>query len=83
MEATPLAELLGELERRDPETFGRIDRKNPRRVVRAVEVIRLTGKAFSAQRADWRRKEEGVAESGGMSVRAWRPARVDDKWCSG
>ena len=65
LEATPLAELLGELERRDPETFGRIDRKNPRRVVRAVEVIRLTGKAVSAQRADWRRKEEGVAESGG------------------
>ena len=49
--ATPLAELLRELEARDPEAFQKIDRKNPRRVVRAVEVIRLTGQPFSAQRA--------------------------------
>jgi len=53
LEATPLAELLVELERRDPVTFARIDRQNPRRVVRALEVIRLTGKPFSAQRAAW------------------------------
>lgn len=53
LEATPLAELLRELEERDPETYARIDRRNPRRVVRAVEVIRLTGKPFSAQRAAW------------------------------
>ena len=64
LEATPLAELLGELERRDPETFGRIDRKNPRRVVRAVEVIRLTGKAFSAQRAEWRGKNASAGGTG-------------------
>lgn len=53
LEATPLAELLAELEQRDPLTYARIDRQNPRRVVRAVEVIRLTGKPFSAQRANW------------------------------
>ncbi len=53
LEATPLADLLGELERRDPVAFDAIDRKNPRRVVRAVEVIRLTGKPFSEQRASW------------------------------
>jgi len=53
LEGTPLADLLAELERRDPETFGRIDRQNSRRVVRALEVIRLTGKPFSAQRAAW------------------------------
>ena len=53
LEATPLAGLLVELEHRDPETFARIDRENPRRVVRALEVIRLTGKPFSAQRAPW------------------------------
>lgn len=52
--ATPLADLLRELERDDPATFARIDRRNPRRVIRAVEVIRLTGKPFSAQRAAWR-----------------------------
>jgi len=53
LEAAPLAELLVELEQRDPATFARIDRQNPRRVVRALEVIQLTGKPFSAQRAEW------------------------------
>jgi tRNA dimethylallyltransferase len=53
LEAAPLAELLRELEERDPATFARIDRQNPRRVIRAVEVIRLTGQPFSSQRAPW------------------------------
>ena len=53
LESAPLAELLAELEQRDPVTFARIDRENPRRVVRAVEVIRLTGKPFSEQRSAW------------------------------
>ena len=53
LESTPLNVLLGELEQRDPVTFARIDRENPRRVVRAVEVIRLTGKPFSEQRSAW------------------------------
>jgi tRNA dimethylallyltransferase len=51
--AIPLAQLLAELAERDPATYERIDRQNPRRVIRAVEVIRLTGKPFSAQRANW------------------------------
>ncbi len=51
--ATPLPDLLRELEQRDPATFAKIDRQNPRRVIRALEVIRLTGKLFSAQRARW------------------------------
>ena len=53
LEALPLPELLRELEQRDPQAFEKIDRNNPRRVVRAIEVIRLTGKRFSEQRADW------------------------------
>ena len=53
LEATPLADLLLELEQRDPVTFARIDRHNPRRVIRALEVIRLTGKPFSTQRSRW------------------------------
>ena len=51
LEATPLAELLEELQQRDPVAFGKIDRNNRRRVVRALEVIRLTGQPFSGQRA--------------------------------
>ena len=53
LEAMPLPELLRELAERDPVAFERIDRQNPRRLIRALEVIRLTGKPYSAQRADW------------------------------
>jgi tRNA dimethylallyltransferase len=53
LERSPLPELLKELSEHDPATFEKIDRQNPRRVVRALEVIRLTGKPFSAQRAPW------------------------------
>ena len=53
LEAAPLEKLLEELRERDPATFEKIVRQNPRRVVRAIEVIRLTGKPFSEQRADW------------------------------
>ena len=53
LEATPPAQLLEELERRDPAAFQAVDRRNPRRIIRALEVIRLTGRPFSAQRAQW------------------------------
>jgi tRNA dimethylallyltransferase len=53
LEATPFAALLAELRERDPVTYEKIDKQNPRRVTRAVEVIRLTGKKFSGQRAEW------------------------------
>jgi tRNA dimethylallyltransferase len=53
LQATPLPDLLNELAERDPETFARIDQHNPRRVIRAVAVLRLTGKPFSEQRTVW------------------------------
>jgi tRNA dimethylallyltransferase len=72
LEKIPLAELLDELKRTDPAAFDKIDRQNPRRVIRAVEVIRLTGKPFSAQRSSWssegrapqvpNQNKEGLAE---------------------
>ncbi|MFZ0504263.1 MAG: tRNA dimethylallyltransferase, partial [Chthoniobacterales bacterium] len=46
----PSESLLSELHRLDLETFNRIDQHNRRRVERAVEIIRLTGKPFSAYR---------------------------------
>jgi tRNA dimethylallyltransferase len=55
LSSTPLPELLRELAERDPPTYSRIDRQNPRRVIRALEVIRLTGRPFSEQRAEWDR----------------------------
>jgi tRNA dimethylallyltransferase len=56
LEAAPLEELLRELRRRDSDAYEKIDKKNPRRVIRALEVIRTTGKSFSSQRADWEAK---------------------------
>lgn len=73
LEATPLPLLLDELARRDPPTYERIDRKNLRRVIRAVEVIRLTGKPFSALRLPWQQPGALPREA----VAAWvlnRPA---------
>lgn len=43
LEATPLPELLEELEARDPATYARVDRNNPRRVIRALEILRVSG----------------------------------------
>lgn len=45
-----LSSLLSELKERDPEAFEKIDQQNRRRIERAIEVIRLTGKPFSAFR---------------------------------
>ena len=54
LEAAPFAALLAELQERDPAAYEKIDKQNPRRVIRAVSVIRLTGKKFSEQRAEWK-----------------------------
>lgn len=43
-----LPALLNELSEADPEAYSRIDRHNPARVQRAIEVIRATGRPFSA-----------------------------------
>jgi tRNA dimethylallyltransferase len=54
LEALPFQALLQELRERDLAAYEKIDKQNPRRVIRAVEVIRLTGKKFSQQRAEWK-----------------------------
>jgi len=53
LEEMDMEMLLAELQQKDPDTHAAIDVKNRRRIVRAVEVIRLTGKPFSKQRAKW------------------------------
>lgn len=42
-----LAPLLDELKEKDRDSFDTIDRANPRRVIRALEVIRLTGLPYT------------------------------------
>jgi tRNA dimethylallyltransferase len=91
LEATPMEDLLRELKDADPLTFQRIDRDNPRRVIRAVEVIRLTGRPFSAQRADWdnaRAGRESAAPIFGLlrdpaDLRARIDTRVDEMFARG
>ncbi len=63
VESMPLAVLLEELALRDPVAYERIDRANPRRVVRAVEVIRLTQRPFSELRRDWSAEPGGSSQS--------------------
>ena len=46
LEALPAPELFTELQRLDPKTAATIDRHNPRRLVRALEVFHLTGKSI-------------------------------------
>lgn len=50
LEARPLPDLLAQLEELDPQSAATIDRNNPRRVIRALEVCIVSGKPFSQQR---------------------------------
>jgi tRNA dimethylallyltransferase len=49
--AQPLAVLVARLAALDPESAAAIDRQNPRRVIRALEVCLLTGRPFSSFQA--------------------------------
>ncbi len=86
LETRPLADLLAQLEQLDPQAAASIDRQNPRRVVRALEVCLVTGQPFSAQR----RAEEPLYRSLllGLSwprevLYARIDARVDERMLQG
>lgn len=50
LEKRPLPDLLRQLEILDPQSAATIDRANPRRVIRALEVCLVTGRPFSQMR---------------------------------
>jgi len=50
LEKSPVAELIEQLEELDPHTAAIIDRNNPRRIIRALEVCLVSGQPFSQQR---------------------------------
>ena len=66
LEQRPLPDLLQELEELDPKSFAIIDRNNPRRVIRALEVCISTGKPFSEQR--------------GLANPLYRPLLIGIQW---
>ena len=47
---------LKEIKEKDPATYESIDHHNERRLIRAVEVIRNSGKPYSDQKAKWTNK---------------------------
>ena len=56
LETEGVASLCAELERLDPVYYAEVDRLNPARVLRAVEVCRQTGKPYSSLRTGSRRE---------------------------
>ncbi len=54
LNATRIEELRSQLIALDPRSARKIDTQNRRRLVRAVEICLLTGKAVSTQRTQWR-----------------------------
>ncbi|MDB6151281.1 MAG: tRNA dimethylallyltransferase [Chthoniobacter sp.] len=57
LEAQPLAQMQRRLAELDPVGFAQLDIRNPRRVIRALEVCLLTGRPFSSFRQEWDRAE--------------------------
>lgn len=51
LSALPMESLLAELQERDPGYYHTVDRNNPQRIVRAVEVCRLSGRPYSELRS--------------------------------
>ncbi len=73
LEAMTASELFEELQRLDPQTAGRIDRDNPRRLVRALEVFHETGQPISELQTQWNPQHAPVNASAVGLTRA----RVD------
>ena len=74
-EQATAGELFRSLRALDPAGAEQIDRKNKRRLIRAVEVCLLSGKPFSAQRTEWK-----VAAAMGTLIFRDRPelySRID------
>ncbi|MFN0067973.1 MAG: tRNA (adenosine(37)-N6)-dimethylallyltransferase MiaA [Limisphaerales bacterium] len=70
LESKPLAALVAELEALDPAGAAALDRHNPRRVVRALEILRLTGRPL----ADARRGRAARGELPPLRVLRREPA---------
>lgn len=73
IEATPSESLIAELHRDDPEALAHLDLANPRRLQRAVELLRLTGKPWANRRVAW----SPESPSSGAAVWCLRRERED------
>lgn len=48
--------LLEELQRLDPDFYEKVDRRNPKRVIHAVEICRMTGQPYSSLRTETKKE---------------------------
>ncbi len=72
--------LLEELSHTDPIYFDVVDKHNPQRVIRALEVIRSTGKTFSSFRnANFKKRAFTVLKIGIQLDRPLLYQRIDDR----
>ena len=91
LEKMTAVQLFDELERVDPATAKRIDRHNPRRLVRALEVFHETGQPISELQKEWgwEKDNHAVASSGFMlnrnreDLHARIERRIDQQIASG
>lgn len=75
LEAMPRERLRAELERSDPVAAGRIHPADLRRTVRALEVLRLTGRPISDQQRQW---DRGAVRPDALLVGLeWEPAALN------
>lgn len=82
LEAQPLPILVRQLEKVDPAAATKIDKQNPRRIIRALEVYHQTGKPMSQLSGDFK-KTFDCLKIGLTAPRATLYARVDqriDSW---
>ncbi len=77
LEAMPVPALFAELQRLDSQTAAQIDRHNPRRLVRALEVFHTTGKPIRKLQTQWRDATDSSVVIGLERNRAELVARIE------
>jgi tRNA dimethylallyltransferase len=76
LQSEGLAPLLSELERVDPAAWARIDRENPQRVMRALEVFRASGRPISAFWAESANDGQGSLNPEAFQAFPWRVVQL-------
>ena len=78
LESKPLATLVSQLEQVDPKTAIKIDKQNPRRVIRALEVYYSSGQSFSSLEERFKVNFDSV-QIGLTAPRDFLYKKVDDQ----
>lgn len=79
LERLPLAELQRQFTELDPLGAAQIDLQNPRRVMRALEVCKLTARPFSSFREQWSTPAPGIRGALLTLHRETLNARIDQR----